>query len=146
MEKEVVSLAEAMPADKYNFAPKEGEFTKVRTFGEQVRHIATVNYEISAAVLGEKTPVAMGENENGSADLKTKDQIVAYLKDSFAYTHKAMQSTTAENLMQEVQNAFGKNKVPRLQMITIPAWHSFDHYGQMVVYARMNGIVPPASR
>jgi len=68
------------------------------------------------------------------------------LKDSFAYTHKAMQSTTAENLMQEVQNAFGKNKVPRLQMITIPAWHSFDHYGQMVVYARMNGIVPPASR
>jgi hypothetical protein len=147
MEKEVVSLAEAMPADKYNFAPKEGAFTKVRTFGEQVRHIATVNYEISAAVLGEKMPVALGENENGSADLKTKDQIVAYLKDSFAYTHKAMQSATSENLMQEVQNAFAQNKkVPRLQMITIPAWHTFDHYGQMVVYARMNGIVPPASR
>jgi len=42
-----------------------------------------------------------------------------------------MKSVTAENLMQEVQNAFGKNKVPRLQMVTVPAWHTFDHYGQI---------------
>jgi hypothetical protein len=48
--------------------------------------------------------------------------------------------------MAEVQSPFGTNKVPLLSVATIPQWHSFDHYGQMAVYARMNGIVPPASR
>ena len=146
MEREVVSLAEAMPADKYSFAPKSGEFSSVRTFAQQVAHIATVNYEVAASILAEANPVEMGTDENGSANLKSKEQIVEYLKKSFVYTHKAMQMLTQENLLVQVQNAFGSSKVPRLTMATIPQWHSFDHYGQMAVYARMCGVVPPASR
>jgi hypothetical protein len=146
LEREVVSLAEAMPGDKYNFAPKEGSFNTVRTFAQQVTHIASVNFEVAAAVLGEANPVEMGANENGPANLKSKEQILDFLKRSFAYTHKAMRMVTEENLMQPVQSAFGKNKVPRLSMATVPQWHSFDHYGQMVVYARMCGVIPPASR
>lgn len=146
MEREVVSLAEAMPADKYSFAPKDGEFNGARTFAQQVTHIASVNFEIASAILGEANPVDMGKNENGSADLKQKTEIVAYLKKSFAYTHRAMQMLTQENVMQQVKSAFGKNMTPRLAMATFPEWHSFDHYGQMAVYARMCGVVPPASR
>ena len=146
LESEVVSLAEAMPADKYNFAPKNGEFTGARTFAQQVTHIAAVNFQISAALLGEANPVAMGKDENGPEDLKTKAQIVDFLKRSFIYTHKAFAGLTYENLMGQIQSPFGKNKLPRLTVATMPQWHSFDHYGQMAVYARMCSVVPPASR
>ena len=146
LEREVVSLAEAMPVDKYQFAPREGSFSGVRTFAQQVTHIAAVNFAVAASILGEANPIEMGTSENGPADLKTKEAAVDFLKRSFAYTHKAMRSLNEENLMQQVQSAFGKNKVPRLNMATAPQWHSFDHYGQMVVYARMCGVVPPASR
>jgi uncharacterized damage-inducible protein DinB len=146
VEHELVPLAEAMPADKYNFAPSHGEFKGVRTFGQQVSHIAAVMYAVSASVLGEKNPSESGEAENGPASLKTKDDIVKYLKDAVAYSHKAMRTLTESNLTEMVQSAFGNEKVPRISMATITVWHTFDHYGQMVVYARMNGIVPPASR
>ena len=146
LEREFVSLVEAMPADKFSFAPKQGAVEGVRTFAQQATHVATVNYMIAAALLGEKSPVDKGQNENGPADIKSKEQIVAFLKKSFAYTHKALGTLTAENLMGEVQNPFGANKVPRLNVATEPQWHGFDHYGQMVVYARMSGIVPPGSR
>ena len=146
VEREVVSLAEAMPPAQYDFAPKDGEFKSVRTFAQQVTHIASVNFEVAAAVLGEANPVEMGADENGSAGLKSKDDIVAYLKKSFAYTHRAMRMLTQENLMAPVHNAFGKGMTPRLSMATVPQSHSFDHYGQMAVYARMCGVVPPASR
>lgn len=146
LEREVVSLAEAMPAGKYGFAPKDGEFKNVRTFAQQATHIASVNFEVSSVILGEPNPVEMGANENGPAGLNSKDEVVAYLKKSFAYTHRAMRMLTEQNLMEQVHSAFGKNMVPRLAMVTVPQWHSFDHYGQMVVYARMCGIVPPASR
>ena len=146
LEREIVPLAEAMPAEKYNFAPTGGEFTKVRTYGQQVSHVAAVIYAVSAAVLTEKNPTDMGSDENGPASLKTKDEIVKYLKDSFAYAHKAMTSLTDKNLTELVPSAFGSGKAPRIGMANVAIWHSFDHYGQMVVYARMNGIVPPASR
>jgi hypothetical protein len=146
VEREVVSLAEAMPADKFEFAPTNGEFKTVRTFAQQMRHIAATNYAVAASILGEKSPVEYGSDENGPATIKSKDDIVKFLKDSFAYTHKAVATVTDQNLTEMIASPFGKNKVPRLSMVTVPAWHSFDHYGQAVVYARMNGIIPPASR
>src|SRR5579864_7699111 len=82
VESEVGSLAEAMPADKYNFAPTDGEFKGVRTFSQQMTHIATVIYEVSAASLGEKCPVETGQNENGSPSIQGKEAVVKYLKDS----------------------------------------------------------------
>ena len=145
-EREIVPMAEAMPADKYNFAPTAGEFKTVRTFALQVRHIATVNYEVAAAALGQPCPVDKGKDENGADNLKTKDAIVKYLKDSFAYAHKAAQTLTAANELQMIKSPFGDGQMPRVSAVSIVTWHSFDHYGQMVVYGRMNGVVPPASK
>ena len=135
-----------MPADKFSFAPKNGQFAGARTFAQQATHIAAVNFQISAALLGEPNPVDMGKEENGPADIKTKEQVVDFVKRSFAYTHKALATLTSENLMGQVQSPFGKNKIARLSVATMPQWHSFDHYGQMAVYARMCNIIPPASR
>jgi uncharacterized damage-inducible protein DinB len=146
LEREFVPLVEAMPADKFSFAPTGGEFKGVRTFRQQATHVAYVNYAVAAAVLGEKNPSESDASENGPANLKTKEEIVNYVKASFAYTHKAMATLTDGNLTGLVQSAFGKNKTTRIYMANVALWHSFDHYGQMVVYLRMNGIVPPASR
>lgn len=146
IESELVPLAEEMPADKYGFAPTQGEFKGVRTFAQQVSHVAAVIYMVSASVLEQKTPSEAGPGENGPASLQTKDQILKYLKDAFAYGHKAMNSLTERNLTGLVKSAFGEGDAPRVSMASVAVWHSFDHYGQMVVYARMNGIVPPASR
>ncbi|HJZ97024.1 MAG TPA: DinB family protein [Candidatus Solibacter sp.] len=147
-EGEVVSLAEAMPASKFDFKPAAslGEFAKVRTFAEQCKHVAAVNYLVAASALGEKPPVDLGKGEDGPADVKGKDAVVKFLKDSFAYAHKAMNSLTDKNQLDMIAGPFGNEKSPRAGLANVAVWHSFDHYGQMVVYARMNGVVPPASR
>jgi ABC-type uncharacterized transport system YnjBCD ATPase subunit len=88
----------------------------------------------------------MGTDENGPANITSKADIIQYLKDSFAYLHKAANSVTETNVLEMVQSPFGPNKVARLSLITGALAHPFDHYGQMVVYLRMNNIIPPASR
>jgi len=143
VEHDVLSLAEAMPADKYDFAPTNGSFTGVRTFGEQVKHLATMIYMTSALVLEERSPHGPGTHNNGPDEIQSKAQIIAFLKDSIAYARKAMASLTEDNHMTPVASAFGQ--MPRSAIAAGVAFHSFNHYGQMVVYARMNGIVPPAS-
>jgi len=147
LEREFVSAAEAMPEDKYDFAPTAGEFKGVRTFAQQVKHVAHANYVMSAGILREKPPVEIG-NENGPDALKTKAEIVKFLKDSFAYTHKAALTINKKNLLQPLSNPWGEQypKVSRLELASGIAAHSFDHYGQMVEYLRMNNIIPPASR
>ncbi len=146
VESELLPLVEAMPEAKFGFAPTNGEFKTARTFAQQATHIGAVMYACAAAMRGEKNPIDMGQNENGPANLKTKAQIVQFLKDSFAYAHQAMLKLDEKTLTQPVTSAFGKNQVPRGSMASVPVWHAFDHYGQMVIYARMNGVVPPASR
>jgi len=145
VEGEFVSAAEAMPEDKYGFAPTNGEFKGVRTFAQQVKHVAAVNYMVSAAVLGEKPPVDLG-GENGPDSIKSKADIVQFVKDSYAYAHKAAATVNEKNLVDPIPSPFGEGSATRLGMANAVAWHSFDHYGQMVEYLRMNGIVPPASR
>lgn len=145
IEHELVPLVEAMPADKFSFAPANGEFKGVRTFADQAKHVAAVVYLVAAASMSEKPPVDTG-GENGPADVKSKEQIIAFLKSAFAYGHKAAQALTAENQLQMVKSPFGDGEMARAAAVNIIGWHSFDHYGQMVEYARMNGIVPPASR
>ncbi|HZS49646.1 MAG TPA: DinB family protein [Bryobacterales bacterium] len=146
VEREVVSLAEALPADKFAFAPTQGEFQGVRTFAQQASHIAATLYMIASALLGEKNPSEAGKDENGPASLKTKQDVVNYLKAAFAYAHKAMNTLTDQNATEMIGAPFGNNKVPRVSLAVMAISHTFDHYGQMVVYARMNGVVPPASR
>jgi DinB family protein len=144
-EREIVSLAEAMPADKYSFAPSTGAFEGVRTFAQQMKHVAAVNYIVAAALLEEKNP-SDSNGERGPDSIQTKDDIVKFLKDSFAYVHKAIATLNDKNLTDMIKSPFGNGKTPRVSSATIPAWHAYDHYGQAVVYARMNGIIPPASR
>jgi uncharacterized damage-inducible protein DinB len=142
-EGEFVPAAEAMPEDKYSFAPSEGEFKGVRSFGEQVKHVAAVNYVFGAGILGEKPPVDVNQ-EKGPDSVKSKAEIMQFLKDSFTYLHKALATVNAGNLTTPVQ--WGNRPTSRLQIVLMAAGHPWDHYGQMVVYLRMNGIVPPASR
>ncbi len=141
-----ISAAEAMPEEKYGFAPTQGEFKGVKTFAQQVKHVASVNYLVGATILGEKAPVEVGDPEMGPANLKTKAEIVKFLKDSFAYARKAIQGITAESGTKSLKSPFGSGTVTPLGLSTLLAFHGMDHYGQMVVYLRMNGIVPPASR
>jgi hypothetical protein len=147
LESEFVSLVEAMPAEKFEFVPSNGEFSKSRTFAQQATHVATVLYEVSAGIRDEKVPVNTGVNENGAPNLNSKDEIVKYVKDAFAYAHKAMAGITDENIRAMVKSPFESGKsIPRIYLANVAIWHSYDHYGQMVIYLRMNGIVPPASR
>jgi DinB family protein len=145
IESEFVPAADAMPEDKYGFVPSNGEFKGARTFAEQIKHVAAVNYIVGATILGEKPPVDTGE-EKGPANIKSKADILKFLKDSFAYAHKAVASINDANSLEPIKNPFGKDPATRLGMATVFAWHGFDHYGQMAEYLRMNGIIPPASR
>lgn len=146
LEKEFVPLTEAMPEDKFEFAPTSGEFKGVRTFAQQAKHVAATNFVVAAGLLQEK-PKVDPKLENGPDDIKTKADVVKFLKDSFAEAHKAIALVNKKNVTQMLPNPFAPDrKMARLGMATIFTWHGYDHYGQMVVYLRMNGIIPPASR
>jgi DinB family protein len=146
IEKQVVEVAEAMPEDKFNFSPENlnipgGEYKGVRTFAVQVKHVASSNYFIWSPLTGDKVPENIKDG-NGPAELKSKADIIKFLKDSFALGHKAAVTLTTENMLQSA----GNSKSTRLHLATFGVAHAYDHYGQMVEYLRMNGIVPPASR
>ena len=146
IEKLVVDAAEAMPEDKFNFSPESsnipgGEYKGVRTFAVQVKHVAASNYFIWSPVTGDKLPEGFKDG-NGPENLKTKADIIKFLKESFMLGHRAAAALTAENMLQVPE----RSKSPRLYLATFGVAHAYDHYGQMVEYLRMNGIVPPDSR
>src|SRR5215470_5261112 len=127
IEGELVPAVEAMPEDKLGYAPTGGEFKGVRTFAQQAKHIAAVNYIVAAAILGEKPPVDTG-GESGPDSMKSKADIVKFLKDSFEYAHKAVGSVSADNAVAAIKNPFGEGTATRLGMAKVFAWHGFDHY------------------
>ena len=145
-EKHVVPVAEAMPDDKYSFAPAQssGEFKGVRTFAQQVKHLAANNYWMAALIRGNKANAEM-YNETGPDSVKTKAEIMEYLRGSFAALHEAVLTIESNNAAEPVANAISWQKT-RLSFAVDAVAHSFDHYGQLVEYLRMNGIVPPDSR
>jgi uncharacterized damage-inducible protein DinB len=148
IEWEMMGAVKAMPAEKYSFAPstvifvpgQKTEFATVRTFGQQVAHVAQANYMFYAILSGLKPGVDL----KVVGDLTKKEDAVAALAGSFAFAHKAIATLT-------VANAFEVLKTPepgiqtRATFALFGVSHANDHYGQMVVYLRMNGIVPPAS-
>ena len=146
-EKEIVSAADAMPADKYGFAPTDGEFKGVRTFGQMVKHLSATNYILAAAALGEEPPADAGD-EMGPEAVRTKDEILNYLKGSFAYLKKAVDAIGQRNVAVKASpiSPLKSTDATRLALVVESLAHAFDHYGQMVEYLRMNGVVPPASR
>lgn len=147
-EQRVVDIAQAMPADKYSFAPTHGEFTGVRTFAEQLKHIAADNYLLGAGILGEKPPVDREAGESGAASVRTKPEIIAYLKASFAYMHQAaaLVDDAKEAIPTPAISPWPDGTATRLGVAIEDCLHTWNHYGQLVEYLRMNGIVPPASR
>jgi uncharacterized damage-inducible protein DinB len=146
VEKQLLDAAEAMPDDKFNFTPESltisgDDYKGVRSFAVQVKHVASSNYFIWSPITGDAVPATIKDG-NGPADIKTKAEILKFLKDSFALGHKAAATLTPENMLQPV----GKGKSARLHLAEFGVAHAYNHYGQMVEYLRMNGIVPPASR
>src|SRR5579864_2501853 len=147
-EKNVVDAAEAMPAEKFDFTPASlnipgAAYKDVRTFAQLVKHTATANYRLWTNVTGEKMPENI-KGTNGPDELKTKAEIIQFLKDSFAVGHRAAKTITAQNALEEIQ--WFRGTAPRLFVASAAVIHDADEYGQMIEYLRMNGIVPPASR
>jgi uncharacterized damage-inducible protein DinB len=140
IEGEFVSAAEAMPEDKFNFAPPagSGNFHGVRTFGQQVKHVAGANYFFFAGA--DFTAATTKAKQDEIDKLTTKADIIQALKESMAQAHKCVGELTAENV--SLKSGFGT----RGTMAAFGMAHMMDHYGQMVVYLRMNNIVPPASQ
>jgi len=148
VEHEFEGAADAMPEDKYGFAPTNGDFKGVRTFAQEVKHVAAANDRFFGAILGHPPAKAPNyfEQENGPDSIKTKAQIMQYLRDSFAEGHKAIASITNENAFQPLSDAPVPFLNTRAAIAIFACVHANDHYGQMVEYLRDNGIVPPASR
>jgi uncharacterized damage-inducible protein DinB len=148
IEFEMMGAVKAMPADKFDFAPSQSifvpgqktEFATVRTFAQQATHVAQANYFFYSAVSGLKPDVDM----DGLPKLTKKDDIVAALAGSFAFAHKAIATLTPANAF-EVVTLPEPGVWTRGTLAGFGVSHAFDHYGQMVEYLRMNGIVPPAS-
>ncbi len=146
VEKQIVDASEAMPEDKFNFTPEAlnipgANYKGVRSFAVEVKHIAASNWFIWSPLTGDKLPEGLKDG-NGPANLQTKTDIIKFLKDSFALDHQAAATLTTENMLQSPANS----KSTRLHLAEFGVAHAYDHYGQMVEYLRMNGIVPPASR
>jgi hypothetical protein len=146
IEKLVIGAAEAMPDAEFNFSPEavkiqKSDYQGVRNFAAELKHIGASNYFLWSPVTGDKLPGDLGDG-NGPEKLKSKTEIIQFVKASFALGHKAAASLTPENMLQIPSGS----KSCRLYLATFGVAHAYDHYGQMVEYLRMNGIVPPASR
>jgi len=146
-EKVTVSAVDAMPADKFGYAPTDGEFKGVRTFGQMAKHVAAANHILAAAALGEEPPPDAGD-EVGPETVRTKPEILAYLTGSFAHLSKAIDAIGHANPPAKTSpiSPLKKEEVTRSALVVESLFHVADHYGQLVEYLRMNGVVPPASR
>jgi len=151
IERNIMGAAEAIPADKYDFSPATanipGDFktpSPVRTTGEQFKHIGDALEAYGSAILGEKH--AATADENGPKNVKTKDDVINYLKAAFAKGHSAIKMINQQNVVEEIAAPFGNNKTTRLTLAVGMIGHSNNHYGQIIEYLRMNGMVPPESQ
>jgi hypothetical protein len=145
-ETQMIAVIQAMPAVKYSFTPTVGEFSHVRTFGEQAKHLAAFNYIAASAMLGEPPPVDAGD-EQGPDTVRTKEQIVAYVRGSYAALHRAAAAIDEGNVViPGTPQSPLINNATRLGLAEEALIHAMDHYGQMIEYLRMNNVVPPGSR
>jgi uncharacterized damage-inducible protein DinB len=147
VQQQLTPAVDAMPADKFGFAPTDGEFKGVRTFGQMVKHLSATNYILAAAALGEEPPTDAGD-EVGPESVRTKAEILDYLNGSFAHLAKAVKAIGQTNVAVNPSpiSPLKKGDVTRSALVAEALIHACDHYGQLVEYLRMNGVVPPASR
>ena len=134
-----------MPEKKFNFTPeslniKNSNLKGVRTFAGQIMHLATDNILIWSAVTGDAVRSDI-EDVNGPKSIKTKKDVIDYLKTSFAIGRKAIATLTNQNAMDMID--FRWRKLPRLDLAFYALTHANEHYGQMAIYLRMCGVIPP---
>jgi len=144
VEHSLVPLAEAMPEEKYSFAPTNGEFKGVRTFATMIKHVAASNYGMASAILHENPPVKL-DSDADLAGVRTKAGILKFLQGSFDFLHKALSTINEKNETELIQSPDSSKPLARLEVAERAIWHCWNHYGQLVEYLRMNGIVPPGS-
>lgn len=138
-----LSLAEAMPEDKYSYVPTAGNFDGVRSFGEQVKHVACAQFAFFNEFEGKKPP---DDCEKGGQDpARTKAELIKYLKDSFDYSNGVVAKLTGKNALDRVEGRYAGSNT-KLGISVVSVWHITDHYGQLVEYLRMNGLVPPMTQ
>lgn len=151
-EYDVRSAAEAMPEDKWEFRPAPGMFksekpqfgpAEMRTFGEQVKHVACANFAFSAELDGATPPA--GCDKDGPSPAHTRAELLTYLRDSFIALNKSLNAITVKNMYDPMHGPYATPNT-RLGLAVIAVWHNADHFGQMAIYLRLNGIVPPSSR
>jgi hypothetical protein len=145
IEGDIMSSAQAMPEDKFNFTPeslniKNSDFKGVRTFAGQIMHLATDNILIWSAINGDSVRADI-EDVNGPKNIKTKKEVIDYMKYSFAIGRKAISGLTTANAMDLVE--FRGRKLSKLDLAFYGLTHSNEHYGQMALYLRFCGIIPP---
>jgi uncharacterized damage-inducible protein DinB len=136
--KNLVQSAEVMPEANYSFKPVDA----VRTFGQILGHVAGANYVFCAAAKGEKAPF----NEGAFEKLPTKAAIAKAVADSVAYCDGALAATDDRKLADTIEMPFGMGKAARASAFVINIGHVNEHYGNLVTYFRIKGIVPPSSR
>ena len=144
-EEECTGVAKAMPADKYTFSPASlnipgAKFTGVRTFASEVTHLISANYYFYGAVGGMKPTVDM----KAIGAMTSKDDILKALAASFTFAHQAIATLTPANAFDAIKPIDGITSRGALAAFGVA--HGNDHYGQMVEYLRMNGILPPGSK
>jgi len=137
------SVAEAMPEAKYSFVPSGGNFEDVRSFGEQVKHVACANFAFFNEIEGKTAPEDCAKG--GPSPAKTKAELLKYLREAFDYGNGVLSAINGENALARAE---GRYMAPntRLGLAVAAVWHIADHYGQLALYLRMNGIVPPPSQ
>jgi uncharacterized damage-inducible protein DinB len=138
-----IEIAEAMPESKYSFIPTAGAFKDARSFGEQIKHVACANIAFFNQIEGKIPPP--GCEKGGPSPAKTKAELIKYLHDSFDYGKRVLETINTQNALDRVQGPYaGPNT--KLGMAVVAVWHVTDHYGQLVEYLRMNGVVPPSTQ
>jgi uncharacterized damage-inducible protein DinB len=142
-EKGFLGMAEAMPENKYSYIPTAGNFEGVRSFGEQVKHVACAQFAFFNEIEGKTPPehCAMG----GPSKAATKAELLKYLRDSFDYGDKVLATITPQNALDRIEGPYAAPNT-RLGIAVAAVWHISDHYGQLAVYLRLNGIVPPVTQ
>jgi uncharacterized damage-inducible protein DinB len=142
IEKQLTAIASEMPEDRYAFAPTEGAFRGVRTFAQQIKHAAAAQHLAAATILGEQVTADMAD-ERGPDTVRTKAQVLEYLQGSFAALKRAAASVDEANAFAPIKSPFGPASNSRLGVIMAAMIHSSNHYGQVVEYLRLNGLIPP---
>lgn len=148
VESDIVSSAEAMPAERFDFTPDSlhlagAAFDGVRTFRGQIMHLATDNLLIWSTISGEKLKYDL-QDVNGPANIVSKKDVLGYLKYSFDVGRRAINLINADNATQLLP--FRYDKLSRIDLAFYGIVHANEHYGQMVIYLRMCGLVPPPTK